>query len=182
MKALRIERCLPRLRFYGATPPTRVPSFHLTTYSNHSAQSSMRKGLGGDHNPVPNSIETVNGVKMYMSFLSTIFPWLRPYRSPSPRVVKAISPERVQIPDGIPQSRRGGSLHRAFIALGSNVGDRIGMIEEACREMERRNIKVVRTSSLYETAAMYVTDQQSFINGACQVSAAMISSGGYSLP
>ncbi|MCJ1302827.1 trifunctional dihydropteroate synthetase [Hypocenomyce scalaris] len=113
----------------------------------------MRKGLGGDPNPVPNSIETVNRVQI----------------SPNPQGVKAISPERVQIPDGIPQSRRGGSLHRAFIALGSNVGDRIGMIEKACSEMERRNIKVVRTSSLYETAAMYVTNQQSFINGACQI-------------
>ena len=50
------------------------------------------------------------------------------------------------------------------------------MIEEACRKMDRRNIKVLRTSSLYETAAMYVTDQHSFINGACEVSAMMRSS------
>ena len=69
--------------------------------------------------------------------------------------------------------------NRAFIALGSNVGDRIGKIEEACREMDRRNIKVLRTSSLYETAAMYVTDQHSFINGACEVSATMRSAGGH---
>lgn len=45
------------------------------------------------------------------------------------------------------------------------------MIEKACKEMDRRNIKVLRTSSLYETEAMYVEDQQSFINGACEVSA-----------
>lgn len=60
--------------------------------------------------------------------------------------------------------------HRAYIALGSNVGDRFNMIELACREMERRGIHIRRTSSLYETAAMYLHDQPPFINGACEVS------------
>lgn len=60
--------------------------------------------------------------------------------------------------------------HQAYIALGSNVGNRISMIESACRQMERQGIHVVRTSSLYETKAMYLHDQASFINGACEVS------------
>lgn len=60
-------------------------------------------------------------------------------------------------------------VHRAYIALGSNVGDRISMIEMACREMDRRNIKVLRTSALYESAPMYLEDQGLFINGACEV-------------
>ncbi len=60
-------------------------------------------------------------------------------------------------------------VHRAYIALGSNVGDRISMIESACREMDRRGISVIRTSALYETEAMYLPDQQSFINGVCEV-------------
>ena len=61
--------------------------------------------------------------------------------------------------------------HRAFIALGSNLGDRIAMIEKACKEMEvRDNIRIVRTSSLWETKAMYVLDQGNFINGTCEVS------------
>lgn len=59
---------------------------------------------------------------------------------------------------------------RAFIALGSNLGDRVAMIEEACREMEARGIKIRRTSSLFETAPMYVVDQGTFLNGACEVS------------
>lgn len=59
---------------------------------------------------------------------------------------------------------------RAFIALGSNLGDRVTMIEEACREMEARGIKIRRTSSLFETAPMYVVDQGAFLNGACEVS------------
>ncbi|RDA96226.1 hypothetical protein CP533_1726 [Ophiocordyceps camponoti-saundersi (nom. inval.)] len=58
---------------------------------------------------------------------------------------------------------------KAYIALGSNVGDRIGEIEKACREMDRRGIRVKRTSSLWETSPMYVTDQDQFINGACEV-------------
>ena len=62
--------------------------------------------------------------------------------------------------------------HRAYVALGSNVGDRIGNIESACQRMHDRGIKVTRTSALYETKAMYLEDQQSFINGACEVNCA----------
>ncbi|KAL8932003.1 MAG: hypothetical protein Q9211_006592, partial [Gyalolechia sp. 1 TL-2023] len=58
---------------------------------------------------------------------------------------------------------------RVLLALGSNVGDRIGTIEQACSEMSRRGLKVLKTSSLYETDPMYKTDQPSFINGVCQV-------------
>ena len=58
---------------------------------------------------------------------------------------------------------------KAYIALGSNVGDRVAKIEEACREMERRGLRVTRTSSLWETDPMYVLDQDKFINGACEV-------------
>ncbi|KAE8358224.1 Dihydropteroate synthase-like protein [Aspergillus caelatus] len=60
-------------------------------------------------------------------------------------------------------------LHRAFVALGSNVGERVEMIEKACSEMERANIRVKRTSSLFETAPMYVLDQDPFMNGVCEV-------------
>lgn len=57
----------------------------------------------------------------------------------------------------------------AYIALGSNLGDRVAMIEQACREMDVRGIKVKRTSSLWETEPMYVLDQDRFVNGACEV-------------
>lgn len=60
--------------------------------------------------------------------------------------------------------------HKAYLALGSNIGDRMSMIESACREMTERGLRVVRTSALYETKAMYLEDQQPFINGACEVS------------
>jgi hypothetical protein len=60
--------------------------------------------------------------------------------------------------------------HRAYIALGSNLGDRIAMIEESLRRMEHSGkIRVSRTSSLWETKAMYVLDQDNFVNGVCEV-------------
>jgi 2-amino-4-hydroxy-6-hydroxymethyldihydropteridine diphosphokinase/dihydropteroate synthase len=57
----------------------------------------------------------------------------------------------------------------AYVALGSNMGDRIGWIEKACNEMDARGIRVTRTSSLWETEPMYVLDQDRFVNGACEV-------------
>lgn len=57
----------------------------------------------------------------------------------------------------------------AYIALGSNLGDRVAEIEKACRLMDKKGIRVKRTSSLYETEPMYVMDQDRFLNGACEV-------------
>ncbi|KAF2835295.1 folic acid synthesis protein-like protein [Patellaria atrata CBS 101060] len=62
------------------------------------------------------------------------------------------------------------SLHRAIIALGSNVGDRVSWIEQACKMMERDgSMRVTRTSNLWETKAMYVVDQNDFVNGVCEI-------------
>lgn len=58
---------------------------------------------------------------------------------------------------------------KAYIALGSNMGDRVGWIEKACNEMDRRGIRVKRTSSLWETEPMYYMNQDRFMNGACEV-------------
>ncbi|GJC78012.1 folic acid synthesis protein fol1 [Colletotrichum liriopes] len=57
----------------------------------------------------------------------------------------------------------------AYIALGSNLGDRVAWIDQACAEMDRRGIKVKRTSSLWETEPMYVLEQDRFVNGVCEV-------------
>lgn len=59
--------------------------------------------------------------------------------------------------------------HTAYIALGSNLGDRIAMIEKACNEMTNRGIIIKRTSGLWETEPMYVLEQDKFLNGACEV-------------
>lgn len=61
--------------------------------------------------------------------------------------------------------------NRAFIALGSNLGDRVALIQQACDAMEATGVvKILRTSTLYQTKAMYVVDQDDFVNGACEVS------------
>ncbi len=71
---------------------------------------------------------------------------------------------------GMPASTGSGVAKRtAYVAFGSNLGDRIGWIERACREMDARSIRVRRTSSLWETDPMYVLDQDRFVNGACEV-------------
>ena len=59
--------------------------------------------------------------------------------------------------------------HRAYLALGSNQGNRFNMIDSAVREMSDRGLIVLRTSALYETKPMYLENQESFINGACEV-------------
>lgn len=66
-------------------------------------------------------------------------------------------------------SKSGRLANRAFVALGSNLGDRIGMIEKACNAMEGDHISIINTSGLWETKPMYVEDQGNFINGACEV-------------
>ena len=60
-------------------------------------------------------------------------------------------------------------VHIAFIALGSNLGDRKAYIQEACDRLDGRGIHVINTSQLYESAPMYVTDQPEFLNAACAV-------------
>ncbi|KAI4213583.1 MAG: hypothetical protein LQ351_003807 [Letrouitia transgressa] len=64
--------------------------------------------------------------------------------------------------------RWGSDRHRVFLALGSNVGNRLAMIETACSELHHRGITILRTSSLYETQPKYVEDQPPFLNGACE--------------
>ncbi len=56
-----------------------------------------------------------------------------------------------------------------YIGLGSNVGDCVGNIETACREMSNHGITVQKTSFLYQTKPMYLEEQQSFVNGVCEV-------------
>lgn len=57
-----------------------------------------------------------------------------------------------------------------FIALGSNLGDRFKAIEDACKAIdEDEDMRIIRTSPLFETEPMYVSDQDRFLNGVCQV-------------
>ncbi|KAI7484815.1 folic acid synthesis protein [Hortaea werneckii] len=57
-----------------------------------------------------------------------------------------------------------------YVALGSNVGDRLEAIEAACRAIdEDQDMRILSTSALYETEPMYVENQERFLNGACEI-------------
>lgn len=61
--------------------------------------------------------------------------------------------------------------HRAFVALGSNTGDRVAWIELALRKLEKKStVRVNNVSGLWESMPMYVLDQEKFINAVCVVS------------
>ncbi|KAG0167847.1 trifunctional dihydropteroate synthetase [Apophysomyces sp. BC1034] len=58
----------------------------------------------------------------------------------------------------------------AFIALGSNVGDRVDNIHCALDMLEKEcSCAVLDTSFLYETPPMYYTEQPPFMNAVCKV-------------
>nr|QFG07017.1 dihydropteroate synthase [Kremastochrysopsis austriaca] len=73
-----------------------------------------------------------------------------------------------------------GSIRRmskkAFIALGSNVGDRVLAIHQALEGIKAStSMRLLGTSYLYETPPMYVTTQPSFLNAACAVETSLSS-------
>jgi len=58
-----------------------------------------------------------------------------------------------------------GTLHRAVIAFGSNIGNRVAHIESALAAMKSRGLHVLDVSRIYETKAMYYENQDAFFNG-----------------
>ena len=61
--------------------------------------------------------------------------------------------------------------HKAYIAVGSNLGDRYQNIAHALSLLAATgSIRIIRTSHLRTTTPMYVTDQPPFLNGAIEIS------------
>ncbi len=60
-------------------------------------------------------------------------------------------------------------LKTAFLALGSNIGDREANLRTAVNLLESDEIRVLRRSSLYETAPQEMLDQPWFLNAAVEV-------------
>ena len=56
------------------------------------------------------------------------------------------------------------ALRRAYVGLGSNVGDRAGYLLLALRGMMDAGLKVRRLSSVYETEPVDVKEQPTFLN------------------
>ncbi|WP_282920583.1 2-amino-4-hydroxy-6-hydroxymethyldihydropteridine diphosphokinase [Ignavigranum ruoffiae] len=59
--------------------------------------------------------------------------------------------------------------HRAYIALGSNQGDRQAYLDQALRAMADQGLKVIQASSQIKTPAWGKTDQPDFLNQVVEV-------------
>ena len=61
------------------------------------------------------------------------------------------------------------SIHTAYVALGSNLGDKEANLRKALELLQERSVEVVKTSSFICTEPYGVTDQPQFLNGVCEV-------------
>ncbi|HHX38387.1 MAG TPA: 2-amino-4-hydroxy-6-hydroxymethyldihydropteridine diphosphokinase [Armatimonadetes bacterium] len=60
-------------------------------------------------------------------------------------------------------------MARAYLGLGSNLGDRLAHLRSAIRILEERGIVTVRASHVYETAPVGPVRQQAFLNAVVEV-------------
>jgi len=65
-------------------------------------------------------------------------------------------------------------LKTAFLALGSNIGDREANLRDAVDRLASDEIHVLRRSSLYETAPQEMLDQPSFLNAVMEVETSLL--------
>jgi len=56
-----------------------------------------------------------------------------------------------------------------FLSLGSNIGDREKNLKEACFLLEKSQIKILKSSSLYETQPVDYSSQPWFLNQMLEV-------------
>jgi 2-amino-4-hydroxy-6-hydroxymethyldihydropteridine diphosphokinase len=65
-------------------------------------------------------------------------------------------------------------MHRVFLGLGSNIGDKQNNLRLATDELERTpGISVLKTSSFYKSAPWGYKDQDWFLNGVVEISTAL---------
>ena len=60
-------------------------------------------------------------------------------------------------------------MSTAYVALGSNLGDREENLRNALKHLEANAVRVVKVSTFIETEPYGVTDQPGFVNAVCQV-------------
>ncbi|KIS01456.1 dihydropteroate synthase [Cryptococcus deuterogattii 2001/935-1] len=75
----------------------------------------------------------------------------------------------------VPSARNGRpeAPERVFVAVGSNIGDRVANIIRAVRLLEEAGCKLLGTGRLYESAPMYVEDQDRFVNGVIELATSL---------
>lgn len=62
---------------------------------------------------------------------------------------------------------------RAFLGLGSNIGDRAGSLREAIRRLDGPDLRVVARSAVYETVPWGLTGQATYLNQVVAVETAL---------
>lgn len=62
---------------------------------------------------------------------------------------------------------------RAYLSLGSNLGDRLSHLEEALQRLELEPIHILRRSGIYETEPQDIPDQPWFLNLVVEVETAL---------
>ncbi|MCR1934823.1 2-amino-4-hydroxy-6-hydroxymethyldihydropteridine diphosphokinase [Clostridium tepidum] len=60
-------------------------------------------------------------------------------------------------------------MHIAYIAFGSNIGDKENYIKKALEKMQEVGMNVVKVSNIYETEPYGVLDQDNFLNGVAKI-------------
>ena len=65
-------------------------------------------------------------------------------------------------------------FHTAYLALGSNLGDKEANLRRALELLQQRGVEVVKTSSFICTEPYGVTDQPQFLNGVCEVRTSLV--------
>ena len=65
-------------------------------------------------------------------------------------------------------------MSRAYVALGSNLGNREENLRNALKHLQENGVEVVKTSTFIETEPYGVTDQPGFVNAVCQVETELV--------
>ena len=60
-------------------------------------------------------------------------------------------------------------MNLVYLGLGSNIGDREAMIQAALHELDHDGLSLIRTSSVYETEPVGLTDQRWFLNVVAEI-------------
>lgn len=63
--------------------------------------------------------------------------------------------------------REEGEFYTVYLALGSNLGERLEYLREALKRLPPE-VELLKVSSVYETAPVGYQDQPNFLNMACQ--------------
>lgn len=61
-------------------------------------------------------------------------------------------------------------MNPVYLLIGGNIGERLYYLNMACTNIEQHSIKILRKSSIYETAAWGNTAQSAFLNQVLEVS------------